>query len=211
MAMKKRDPGLTIKALITAAEVLFTQKGYYPVTIKELGEKAGCSPALISYYFGGKKDLYRAVVDRQLAIIDDLKQETKETSLDSLQKIHYFLKALLRTQLDLSGHLDLCYKELIMPSGLLDDTVWQRILSMESYLRSLFQTAAEEGLLKAFSDERTLFHIIFTVESITETLYLVKDRSTPLNPDQRPAEEILDELIDFVITPMKRAERSPQL
>jgi|GEM_PF-228103 TetR/AcrR family transcriptional regulator len=211
MAMKKRDPGLTIKALITAAEVLFTQKGYYPVTIKELGEKAGCSPALISYYFGGKKDLYRAVVDRQLAIIDDLKQETKETSLDSLQKIHYFLKALLRTQLDPSGHLDLCYKELIMPSGLLDDTVWQRILSMESYLRSLFQTAAEEGLLKAFSDERTLFHIIFTVESITETLYLVKDRSTPLNPDQRPAEEILDELIDFVITPMKRAERSPQL
>ncbi|WP_296329246.1 TetR/AcrR family transcriptional regulator [uncultured Acidaminococcus sp.] len=208
--MKKRDPGLTIKALITAAEVLFTQKGYYPVTIKELGEKAGCSPALISYYFGGKKDLYRAVVDRQLAIIDDLKQETKETSLDSLQKIHYFLKALLRTQLDPSGHLDLCYKELIMPSGLLDDTVWQRILSMESYLGSLFQTAAEEGLLKAFSDERTLFHIIFTVESITETLYLVKDRSTPLNPDQRPAEEILDELIDFVITPMKRAERSPQ-
>lgn len=210
MAMKKRDPGLTIKALITAAEVLFTQKRYYPVTIKELGEKAGCSPALISYYFGGKKDLYRAVVDRQLAIIDDLKQETKETSLDSLQKIHYFLKALLRTQLDPSGHLDLCYKELIMPSGLLDDTVWQRILSMESYLGSLFQTAAEEGLLKAFSDERTLFHIIFTVESITETLYLVKDRSTPLNPDQRPAEEILDELIDFVITPMKRAERSPQ-
>lgn len=210
MAMKKRDPGLTIKALITAAEVLFTQKGYYPVTIKELGEKAGCSPALISYYFGGKKDLYRAVVDRQLAIIDDLKQETKETSLDSLQKIHYFLKALLRTQLDPSGHLDLCYKELIMPSGLLDDTVWQRILSMESYLGSLFQTAAEEGLLKAFSDERTLFHIIFTVESITETLYLVKDRSTPLNPDQRPAEEILDELIEFVITPMKRAERSPQ-
>ena len=97
--MKKRDPSLTIRALITAAEALFTQKGYYPVTIKELGEKAGCSPALISYYFGGKKDLYRAVVDRQLSIIDDLKQETKETPLDSLQKIHYFLKALLRTSL----------------------------------------------------------------------------------------------------------------
>ena len=44
--MKKRDPSLTIRALITAAEALFTQKGYYPVTIKELGEKAGCSPAL---------------------------------------------------------------------------------------------------------------------------------------------------------------------
>ena len=81
--MKKRDPSLTIRALITAAEALFTQKGYYPVTIKELGEKAGCSPALISYYFGGKKDLYRAVVDRQLSIIDDLKQETKETACRS--------------------------------------------------------------------------------------------------------------------------------
>ena len=46
--MKKRDPSLTIRALITAAEALFTQKGYYPVTIKELGEKAGCSPA---HYF----------------------------------------------------------------------------------------------------------------------------------------------------------------
>ena len=210
IAMKKRDPSLTIRALITAAEALFTQKGYYPVTIKELGEKAGCSPALISYYFGGKKDLYRAVVDRQLSIIDDLKQETKETPLDSLQKIHYFLKALLRTQLDPSGHLDLCYKELIMPSGLLDDTVWQRILSMGNYLKSLFQKAAEEGLLNPFPDERALSHIVFTVESITETLYLVKDRATPLNPDHRPTEEVLDELIDFVMTPMKRAERSPK-
>ena len=42
--MKKRDPSLTIRALITAAEALFTQKGYYPVTIKELGEKAGVPP-----------------------------------------------------------------------------------------------------------------------------------------------------------------------
>ena len=149
-------------------------------------------------------------MDRQLSIIDDLKQETKETPLDSLQKIHYFLKALLRTQLDPSGHLDLCYKELIMPSGLLDDTVWQRILSMGNYLKSLFQKAAEEGLLNPFPDERALSHIVFTVESITETLYLVKDRATPLNPDHRPTEEVLDELIDFVMTPMKRAERSPK-
>lgn len=97
-----------------------------------------------------------------------------------------------------------------MPSGLLDDTVWQRILSMGNYLKSLFQKAAEEGLLNPFPDERALSHIVFTVESITETLYLVKDRATPLNPDQRPTEEVLDELIDFVMTPMKRAERSPK-
>lgn len=97
-----------------------------------------------------------------------------------------------------------------MPSGLLDDTVWQRILSMGNYLKSLFQKAAEEGLLNPFPDERALSHIVFTVESITETLYLVKDRATPLNPDHRPTEEVLDELIDFVMTPMKRAERGPK-
>ena len=53
--MKKRDPSLTIRALITAAEALFTQKGYYPVTIKELGEKAGCSPEMYPLYWTPSK------------------------------------------------------------------------------------------------------------------------------------------------------------
>ena len=53
---------------------------------------------------------------------------------------------------------------------------------MGNYLKSLFQKAAEEGLLNPFPDERALSHIVFTVESITETLYLVKDRQLPLTP-----------------------------
>jgi TetR/AcrR family transcriptional regulator len=206
--MRHRDAALTTKKLLSVAENLFDEKGYYPVTLKEIGVKAGCSSALVAYYFGSKQALYQAVINQQLDQIHFLWNETESTDLSPLQKFSFFLKHLLKIQLDPAGHLNLAYKEIVSPSGLLDDTLWKRILSMGNYLKALLVEAGEAGELKPFEDPRKLSYLAFTLESITETLFLVKDRSFPLNPDKRPLEEILEELIDFALEPMKTGKNA---
>ncbi len=47
-------------SIINAAIILFGQQGYRGVSIRNIAEKAGCNLASISYYFGGKENLYSA-------------------------------------------------------------------------------------------------------------------------------------------------------
>lgn len=66
-----RDPEGTKKAVLDAAEVLFAESGFDAVSLAEVGEAAGVSRGTPSYFFGSKKGLYRAVVERMVEDVRD--------------------------------------------------------------------------------------------------------------------------------------------
>jgi AcrR family transcriptional regulator len=53
----------TRHALIRAAIEVFGRDGYKAATTQEIARLADANPALVSYYYGGKEGLYRAVVE----------------------------------------------------------------------------------------------------------------------------------------------------
>ena len=50
--------------MLDVAEILFARSGYDAVSLAEVGKEAGVSRGTPSYFFGSKKGLYRAVVER---------------------------------------------------------------------------------------------------------------------------------------------------
>ena len=56
----------TLKLILDTAEDLFAQLGYFGVTIKDVADRMGIHPALIHYYFDGKKALFDAVFQRRV-------------------------------------------------------------------------------------------------------------------------------------------------
>lgn len=50
-------------ALLQASGPIFAEKGLEGATVKEIAEAASVNVALISYHFGGKEGLFRAVID----------------------------------------------------------------------------------------------------------------------------------------------------
>ncbi len=61
---RKADPKTRDK-IIDAAEALFSAKGYYGTTTREITSEAGVPLGLMSYYFGTKADLYSEVIIRR--------------------------------------------------------------------------------------------------------------------------------------------------
>ena len=45
---------------------LFAQKGYDAVSIREICKDAGCNICMISYYWGGKQELYNGIIENLL-------------------------------------------------------------------------------------------------------------------------------------------------
>jgi AcrR family transcriptional regulator len=65
---QRRDGEQSRERLLQAALALFARKGYARTSTREIAEAAGANLAAISYYFGDKAGLYRAVFDGPLRL-----------------------------------------------------------------------------------------------------------------------------------------------
>lgn len=52
--------------ILKSAIKLFAQKGYDAVSIREICKDAGCNICMISYYWGGKQELYNGIIENLL-------------------------------------------------------------------------------------------------------------------------------------------------
>lgn len=81
--------------LIDAAFILFAEKGFSAVTIREVAEASSTNSALISYYFGGKEGLYRAVLEQQFAKVGQALLSVSIQNKRPLERIATFAWAII--------------------------------------------------------------------------------------------------------------------
>jgi AcrR family transcriptional regulator len=58
------DPAQRRGQILDAANVLFAERGYEDVTIEDIAGSSGVTRGLVHHYFGGRKDVYVALVER---------------------------------------------------------------------------------------------------------------------------------------------------
>lgn len=98
--------------LVEAATLLFAEKGFDGVGLREIALKARANSAMVAYHFGGKEGLYLAVLragfercPSQVAQLDAIPHpqhpSAKELALKGIQDhIRVFVDELLRTESD---------------------------------------------------------------------------------------------------------------
>jgi AcrR family transcriptional regulator len=63
---KKNPYGSSKQHILQAAETLFSEKGFSQTTLRSVAQASGANTALVSYYFGSKEGLQKAVVELQV-------------------------------------------------------------------------------------------------------------------------------------------------
>ena len=58
------DPGQRREQILDAANALFAERGYEEVSIEEIASSAGVTRGLVNHYFGARKDVYIALLER---------------------------------------------------------------------------------------------------------------------------------------------------
>lgn len=72
--MKRLEDNNSKKRILNAAVKLFAQKGFDATSTREICKEAGVNLCMISYYFGGKQELYGAIIE------DMIEKQTKYIS-----------------------------------------------------------------------------------------------------------------------------------
>ena len=68
----------TRQRLLDAAERLFAGKGFHGVTVRAIAKESESDPALVAYYFGGKRELFDAVLLRRAERLNTIRLERLE-------------------------------------------------------------------------------------------------------------------------------------
>lgn len=93
---RKRDAARTREDILRAARRRFADSGYSHVTLKDIADDVGITPAMIVRYFESKANLYREVVGQRANLLPRTPQERLD--------LHEVTTALLRYWADPDAH-----------------------------------------------------------------------------------------------------------
>ena len=68
---QRLDPATRREQILDAANELFAERGYDEVTIDDIAKGAGVARGLVHHYFGGRKDVYLALLERLGAVREE--------------------------------------------------------------------------------------------------------------------------------------------
>lgn len=93
-ARRQRDPAATRRVLLETAASEFARHGYQGCRTQSVADAAGVNKAMISYHFGGKLGLYRAVVTDRMAGLSPRLQAVRERREPAADKWRYYVSTI---------------------------------------------------------------------------------------------------------------------
>jgi AcrR family transcriptional regulator len=133
-----REPGEPARErLMLAGLRLFAEQGYAKTSIRQIALAAGTNVAAVSYYFGNKAGLYRAVFWGGAAPAGDDSRQPGAAATASLDSIFEHILAPLRSGAQARLWIKLHRREMIEPAGLWREKVDRGMQPMHAALIAL--------------------------------------------------------------------------
>lgn len=159
--------------ILWAATDLFAANHFNGVSIKEIAKKSGVNSALISYYFGGKKNLYQEVLNEQSNLFLNLIARVSCKELSPLAKLREYIAAISEVQKLHPHRIHLIYRELLTPTFMCDSFIKNRLYKIHKFMSDLVTDGIADGSIK----KNVLpTHVAFTLESIIVFFFLTHNQ-----------------------------------
>lgn len=105
--------------ILLAAEKLFARNGYHAVSIRNIADEAGVPLALVGYYFGQKRELYRAIFEHWSTMIEErLESLRRALAITGGDRLNALVEAFIAPVIRLRASAEGEYYALLMTRGL---------------------------------------------------------------------------------------------
>ncbi|MGM9561419.1 MAG: TetR/AcrR family transcriptional regulator [Phascolarctobacterium sp.] len=169
--------------ILQAATKLFAQENFSAVSIKQIATASGVNSALISYYFGGKKNLYQEVLYTEADKFLKLQDKIRAQMESPLQKLRSYVDSIAEMQLKQPYNMHLIYRELLSPQPMFENYVKNRLYKIHQFMAELVNEAIACG--EIITDIKPT-HVAFTLEGIIMFFFLTQGQIRKIgNFDQR--------------------------
>lgn len=186
--------------LLHAALRLFAEKGFAKTSIREIGKAAGINIASISYYFGDKAGLYRAVFTEAMGAPAETIAGFDQPHFTLRQSLDVFLAEFLEP-LKQGDLVRLCtrlhFREMLEPTGMWNEEIENLRPMHEALVRVL---GRHLGISKA---DDGLHRLAFSITGLGVQMFAYHDVVSAIRPKLIATPAAVDSwagrLVDFAV------------
>ena len=185
--------------LLDAALQLFAEQGFAKTSIREIALAAQANVASISYYFGDKAGLYRAVFSdpRTNPPLPPEALEGTDVTLEQAIRglLSSFLEPLKQGHVTQQQYMKLCFREMLEPTG-----AWQQEIDTNiapAHMALTRGLCRHVGLAEADDD---IHRLAFTISGLGVMLHVGNDLYTQIRPGLVNTPQALDAYLDRLVS-----------
>lgn len=144
----KESPETTRARLLAAAGPVFASRGFRSTTVRDVCAKAGANIAAVSYHFGDKLGLYRAVLEDVQGRVHRRHAPAIDPGLDAQARLRAWIEAFVRRVLDddrPEWQTRLMLREVLDPTPALDDVIRHYVRPQWETLTGIVRELLGEG------------------------------------------------------------------
>lgn len=188
--------------ILQAATKLFAHDNFSSVSIKQIAAASGVNSALISYYFGGKKNLYQEVLYTEADKFLKLQEKVRARMESPLKRLRSYVDTIAEMQIEHPYNMHLIYRELLSPQPMFENYVKNRLYKIHQFMSELVNEAIEYGeIVTAIKPT----HVAFTLEGIIMFFFLTQGQIRQIgNFDQRSETAYLMEALDSYLASLSK-------
>lgn len=197
---RQRSDGAEARShLLLSALRLFAEKGFAKTSTREIAHAAGANIAAISYYFGDKAGLYRAVFNEPLGNASDDISRYQPAHLTLREALEGFIAGFLEPlkQGDLVQQVTrLHFREMLEPTGLWAEEISCNIKPAHMALVEVL--GRHLGVTKADDD---MHRLAFSITGLAMQMFISRDVIEAVRPQLIATPRAIDlwtsRLVDF--------------
>jgi AcrR family transcriptional regulator len=163
-AQKHENPQHTRQKLLQAASQVFSKRGFSGATVKAIAAEAGCNISLISYHFGGKEGLFRALLESfgKERLRDAEKILSPPESIEDMRaKLRLWTQQFLLCHVKDDKICSILHRENVVEHEFLWDIFQGTFLKAFEAMVKFFEAARARGVLRKDADPISAASMLF--------------------------------------------------
>nr|WP_246427807.1 TetR family transcriptional regulator [Paenibacillus phyllosphaerae] len=178
--------------LLVAAKRLFARQGYDGTSVRQICEEAGANVALVSYYFGGKENMFQALFDTFFP--KALIMEFVDRQVDPINGVKELVREVMRFHTTEPELVVLLNQEIALNSPRID-IIRRNAFPIWIKLRELLRQGREDGVFHFRSLDHTMMTVLGNVLFHKQRNYFLPI----LIGDSNDQEAAIEDSVDFVM------------
>ncbi len=173
MSENSHNTSHSAEKILQAAINLFASDNFNAVSLKQIAAASGVNSALVSYYFGGKKNLYQEVLNNQSEIFLQLINNIRQLEVSPLTKLQHYVHSIAHLQKKHPHCIQLIYRELLAPQPMFENFIKNRLYKIHQFMTELVSEALACDEIHCRIQPT---HVAFTLESIIMFFFLTHNQ-----------------------------------
>lgn len=176
--------------LMASARPLFAERGFDRASVRDIAQAAGANPAAVSYYFGGKEGLYRAVLEDAWAELERHFEGLMSEGPEPMTKIESFVRGLFAFHAANPFMIRFINREMADPTPCFEAVIIPHVTKVAGALRAALAEAEERGALEKGTDPAlaalllaSMSNYIFLVGPVARRVFLDPEPSLQRLPE----------------------------